>query len=290
MKKALFLYYSQTGQTQRAMDLLAKGFAEVADCETAIYTVSEEFSFPWKMTSFFRAFPRCVLGLAPQLKELPVDLEDYDLIILGGQVWFLSPSLPLQAFLQSSKGHALSGKKVISVVTCRNLWYSTLISIKSGVEKLGGRFLGQITVCEISPIWASFVTTPRWMLTGKKAAFAFFPPAGIREKDFLALEGVGRSLASNWVHSKHESVGTELLKSNLDRPSLRMMDRIGKRFFKFWAGLIQLIAPQPGIWQDFCLIIFRINLIILIVVVAPYTKVVEVIMGGNSTGFRALED
>jgi hypothetical protein len=151
---------------------------------------------------------------------------------------------------------------------------------------MGGTFLGQITVCEISPLWASFVTTPRWMLTGKKTPFAFFPAAGIRENDFLALQAQGRELAENWLKSPNQSVSPELLKSNLDRLSLRMMDRIGHRAFRFWARLIMRIAPNPGPWQDLCLIIFRINLILLIVFVAPYTKVVEVLLGRNSTAFQ----
>ncbi|MGZ3722940.1 MAG: flavodoxin family protein [Bdellovibrionales bacterium] len=286
MKKALFLYYSQTGQTARAMNLLAKGFSQVAECDTAVYTVSEKFAFPWKMTAFFRAFPRCVLGLAPQLVDLPVDLEKYDLIILGGQVWFLSPSLPLQAFFQSDRAQAVRGKKIISVITCRNIWYSALNTLRAAVEKLGGKFLGQITICEISPIWASFVTTPRWMLTGKKEPFAFFPAAGIREEDFAQLEAKGRQMATSWLNSNEQTVSPDLLKSNLDRPSIRLMNKLGFPVFKFWASLIMRVAPQPGLWQDFCLILFRINLIILIVVLAPYTKVVEVLLGRNSTAFQ----
>lgn len=286
MKKALFLYYSQTGQTERAMKTLAKGFAQVAPCATAVYAVDEKFSFPWKMTSFFRVFPRAVLGLAPRLENLPINLDEYDLIFLGGQVWFLSPSLPLQSFLQSKSAQAVRGRKIITVVTCRNLWYSALNSVRTSIQKLGGHFLGQITVCEISPIWASFVTTPRWMLTGNKAPFAFFPAAGIRENDFVALEDLGKKIAADWIGSGENSVSSELLSSNLDRPSLRMMDRIGRRFFEFWARFIMRIAPKAGVWQDFWLILFRINLIILIVTVAPYTKVVEMLSGCNPTALQ----
>jgi hypothetical protein len=124
------------------------------------------------------------------------------------------------------------------------------------------------------------------MLTGKKTPFAFFPAAGIREEDFLELENLGRELASDWLNSGANSVSSELLKSNLDRLSLRMMDRIGRRAFNFWASLIMRVAPRPGLWQDIWLIIFRINLIILIVIVAPYTKVIEVLLGRNSTALQ----
>lgn len=293
MKKALFLYYSQTGQTERAMNTLAEGFRELsgAQVDIATYTVAEKFAFPWKITGFFRAFPRSVLGLAPRMNPLTVNLADYDLIFLGGQVWFLSPSIPLHSFLQADEAKALAGKRVITVLTCRNLWYSALKVLRAGINALGGQFLGQITVCEISPLWASFVTTPRWMLTGKKGAFAFFPPAGIREQDFAALSQLGRNLGQSFAQSGGEGVNQELLTSNLDRIALRMMDRIGRRVFTPWARTIVRIAPNPGWWQDFWLIIFRINLIFLIVLVAPYTRVVEVLLGRwNSTALATLKD
>lgn len=278
-KKALFLYYSQTGQTQHAMDTLAKGFAKASGCDVESYTVVEKFTFPWKMRDFFRAFPRCVLGLAPRFGSMPVKFDDYDLVILGGQVWFLSPSLPLQSLLQSSQAEGLKGKPVIVLVTCRNLWYSAARLVRESLQTIGAKYLGQITVCEISPLWASFVTTPRWMLTGKKEPFAFFPAAGIREGDFTALENLGQKLGESWVASGGRSVAPGLLKSNLDRLSLRLMDRIGRNFFQVWARTLLRIAPKPGIWQDFCLILFRLNLVVLIVVVAPCTKVAEVFWG-----------
>ena len=285
MKKALFLYYSQTGQTERAMQMLSKGFGQMADCETFAYTVSEDFNFPWKMTSFFRAFPRCVLGLAPPIKNFPANLEDYDLIFLGGQVWFLSPSLPLWSFLQSDHARALRGKKIITVVTCRNIWYSALKSVIKSINEWGGIFLGQITICEVSPLWASFVTTPRWMLTGNKEPFAFFPAAGIREEDFIKLEVLGRDLAKSWLNSNESTVDQNLLKSNLDRPSLRLMNKIGYPVFKFWARLIMRVAPHSGLSQDIWLILFRINLLVLIVLITPYTKMVEVFLGKKSAAF-----
>jgi hypothetical protein len=291
MKKVLFLYYSQAGQTERAIKLLAKGFAQVGGCDVESYTVSEEFRFPWSMRSFFRAFPRCVLGLAPDLKRLPVDLEAYDLIVIGGQVWFLSPSLPLQSLLSSPQARQLKGKSVVTLVTCRNLWYSASRIIQGALETLGAKFLGQVTICEISPIWASFVTTPRWMLTGKKNPFLFFPPAGIREQDFAALEARGRELGEAWIRFGGEGLHSRF-GSNLDRLSLRLMDRIGRSFFEVWSRVIMGLCPKPGLAQDLILVLFRINLVALIVVLAPCTKLVEWMIadrGGNFGRQRSSE-
>lgn len=284
MKRTLFVYYSQAGQAALAIETLARPFGPA--CEVVRFEASETFSFPWSITRFFRAFPRCVRGYAPAPHELNIDWDKYDLVVLGYQVWFLSPSLPFQGFLQSPEARGLHGKKVITVLTCRNLWYSASRLVREQLLKLGADHLGQITVCERSPLWASFVTTPRWMLTGRRNAFGFFPAAGIQAEDFKALADVGVRLARSWTESGGLEVDRRLLTSNLDRLSLRLMDRIGRRFFRIWASLIVMLAPQPGRWQDFMLILFRLNLIALIVSVGPCTKIVELLVGNDSKLFQ----
>ncbi len=284
MSRTLFLYYSQTGQSAEAIETLARSFQP--DCDIVRFECEETFNFPWSMSGFFRAFPRCVRGLAPRTKPTGVDWEKYDLIVLGYQVWFLSPSLPFQGFLKSPEAHGLRGKKVVTVLTCRNLWYSASKTVRGALIKLGAEFLGQVTICELSPLWASFVTTPRWMLTGRKNAFSFFPPAGIQAADFTALAAVGRQLHRSWSESHGQTIERELLKSNLDRVSLRLMDRIGNRFFRAWAPAILALAPRPGPWQDILLILFRLNLIALIVSVGPCTKIIELLVGNDSKLFQ----
>ena len=280
MKRTLFLYYSQAGQAAEAIEALARPFGP--ECDVVRFETSESFAFPWSVTDFFRAFPRCVRGDAPAPRGLNIAWDRYDLVVLGYQVWFLSPSLPFQGFLQSAEARGLRGKRVITLLTCRNLWYSASRVAREKLLKLEADFLGQITVCEKSPLWASFVTTPRWMLTGRKNAFAFFPPAGIQAEDFQVLADVGTKLARSWKDSNGREVDRRLLTSNLDRLSLRLMDRIGRRFFRIWASVIAALAPQPGLWQDFVLILFRLNLIALIVSVGPCTKIIELLVGNGS--------
>jgi hypothetical protein len=274
MKKALILSYSQTGQTLSAATELIFGLRDFGSCESMSLMVEEVFPFPWGFSNFFRAFPRCVLGQAPRLAKLDVNFSQYDLIILAGPVWFLSPSLPLQSFLNSPEAQGLKGKNVIVLLSCRNLWYSAARIMKEKLVKLQAHYLGHISICEISPLWASFVTTPRWMLTGKKEAFAFFPAAGIREIDFKNMTTIGKHLSL-----KLNSASPELKPftiTNLNRLSLLLMEKIGRRFFEAWAGLINAIAPQTGIAQDLLLVMFRVNLVLLILCLVPTTKLVEV--------------
>ena len=53
-KKVLIIYYSQCGQTKKAIDEFACGLA--ASCEITHLEISpkEPFDFPWKITNFFQ--------------------------------------------------------------------------------------------------------------------------------------------------------------------------------------------------------------------------------------------
>ena len=276
MKKVLIISYSHTGQTETAISSLLRGLQKHVECDVREIQSQEKFGFPWKMRDFFRAFPRCQRGPVPAIRPLEIQWENYDLVICAYQVWFLSPSLPFQGFLQSEIARGLKNKKVITVVTCRNLWQSALARVKKTLQDLGAQHLGQITLCETGPVWASFVTTPRWMLTGKKAAFWFFPEAGLASSDFAGLQSKGEALGKAWAISSGTAWAQNELGANRESVSLELMDKIGQKFFWFWSGLIQRGSKGPGVWQDFLLVLFRANLILLILAVLPLTKIYEI--------------
>lgn len=276
MKKALIIYYSQAGQTATAVKVFTAGLSLSHSCETVPVQCQEAFAFPWKMTSFFRAFPRCHRGPFPQAEVTPsLPWKDYDLIVLAYQVWFLSPSLPVRGFLSSPSAAGLASRNVLTLVTCRNLWQSAALKVRDHLRCLEAVHVGQITICERSPLWASFVTTPRWMLTGKKDAFSIFPEAGISTQEFASLEEMGRRVGVS-VQECSDTYG-----ANLNRVSLELMDWIGSRFFRLWSKIIVQIAPRAGRLQDGVLVMFRLNLMLLIISVGPCTKIFESIVGND---------
>jgi hypothetical protein len=208
-----------------------------------------------------------------------VDFANYDLMVIAYQVWFLSPSLPVQALLQSEIAPEIfKDKQVVALCTCRNLWYSASRLMHQSLEQLGAKWLTQITVCERSPLWASFVTTPRWMLTGRRDAFAFFPAAGISESDFRELQSSLMRFIQSWSVDR-KSPEVLKYKSNLDRLSLRCMDRFGRGCFEIWAALIVRYAPREGLWQDVWLVLFRANLVLVILSVGLASKLLEIVYG-----------
>jgi hypothetical protein len=282
-KKALIICYSQMGQTQDAIAAFLRGFAKHVVVDRIAIEPVEKFPFPWKMRTFFRVFPRCIQGPVPSVENANVDWDQYDLIVLGYQVWFLSPSLPMQGFLNSSCAVGLRGKRVVTLVTCRNLWIAALNRISAKLGNLGAEFIGQITLCERNSVLASFVTTPFWIFTGRKRGLRFLPPAGIAMEQFATLEPKGEHLGQ-WLADGGDRCSVAdsgVLGSNQESVSLAMMEWIGVRFFRFWAGLIYACAPKVGFAQDFLLVLFRLNLVVLILAVVPCAKIFEILVGND---------
>src|SRR5258707_13402758 len=126
MKKVLVIQYTQSGQLS---DVLRNFTAPLASAEGIALTVETlrpktPFPFPWPILRFFDTFPETVYLDAPELEALSVNAgERFDLVILGYQAWFLSPSLPTTAFLRSDAAKKLlKDTPVVTVVACRDMW------------------------------------------------------------------------------------------------------------------------------------------------------------------------
>jgi hypothetical protein len=289
MKKALIVYYSQAGQTERAVEHLERGLGGALATDKRRLEPEEPFKFPWSMRNFFRAFPRCVQSVAPRTRPLDLCWDDYDLVLLAYPVWFLSPALPMQGFLLSEEARGLRGKTVITVATCRNLPVSAGIWMKDHITALGGHFAGQIAACELAPMWASFVTTPRWMLTGHKDAFWFFPPAGLSDSSYAHIEATAAGIGQAWAASNGDPSRLTAPGSNLNRVSLLLMDRIGHDvFFRPWSRLVLRLFPKPGLGQDLLLVLFRISLVVLIICGTPCIRIFEWSVRNSSSWIRKL--
>ena len=126
MKRILVIHYSQSGQLNRITERFTQPLVDSPDFDVVFECLRplEEFPFPWPLFQFLDAFPECVHLDAPALHPLRVKPDqDFDLVILAYQVWFLSPSLPVTAFLKGPEaGGLLQGKPVVTLIACRNMW------------------------------------------------------------------------------------------------------------------------------------------------------------------------
>lgn len=282
-RKALLIYYSQCGQTKTALEYFSAELEKTFEISELEVRPKTPYEFPWKMTKFFRAFPRCVKEDYPEINDLTEEFtnKDYDLVVIGYQIWFLSPSLPAQALIHNPDFKKLiKGKDVAGIVTSRNMWISGVGIINKRLQDLGAKSVKNLVLCDTAPAWATFVTTPRWMLTGKKAAFSIFPEAGIARAEFSRAARFAAHISNNAPNDDIFNCSHPQTEGNV------IMEKIGRPFFKCWAAPIYALTDSDGLFRDFLLVLFRINLIILILTLLPLVAILMIIRGEKPNGLH----
>lgn len=237
-RRALVLSYSQTGQTRdAAAALVAPLQAQGWEVDWRLLEVAGGYPFPWSAGEFFDVFPETVLGLAPALKPLGLDgTRPPDLVVLASQVWYLAPSLPVQAFLASADGSLLRDTPVVSVVTCRNMWYAAVRRLHAALDAAGARRVATVVLTDLSPPLATFIMTPRWFLTGRSdPLWGLLPAPGVAPEAFTRAARVGEAIAERGpvpVDTADNWGGAEIEPDNL------ALDLFGSRVFRVWATII----------------------------------------------------
>lgn len=274
-KNVLFIQYSQTGQLSRVVSSISEPLITSLYVNVKTVTIEPEnkYPFPWTLFSFLDVFPESVYLDPPRIKPIDIDKhEEFDLIILAYQVWFLSPSLPIIAFLKSETGKKLlHNHPVITVIGCRNMWTMAQEGVKKLLESTRARLIDNIVMVDQGSSIASFVTTPRWLFSGKKDAFWCFPAAGIAEKDIKNACRFGYAIEHALLEDLEKS-GKPLLRGlnavNTDF-SLIQSEKVGYRSFRIWGKLLRKIGPQGDPKRKPVLLIYLTFLILMIVTVVP---------------------
>lgn len=283
MTRILVLYYSQTGQLTSALESMLKPLAARTDVQIVRQNLEpvEPFPFPWPFFRFLDTFPECVYMDAVPLKPLAFGPEArFDLVILAYQVWFLSPSLPVTAFLKSPAAGVLKDTPVITFIACRNMWISAQEKVKELLAERGARHIDNVVLIDQGPPWATFVTTPRWLLTGKKAGFwKIFPPAGVSDAEIAAAARFGRALADALpqVQSAPGPVLTGLRAAKVN-PGYVAGERIARRSFLVWGRLLRAIGPGGHPLRRLVLVVYAVFLVAMILTVMPVSILLRALL------------
>lgn len=247
MKRVLVVYYTQTGQQREILDRLLSPLHDDPEVELTFHRITpvSDYPFPWDGYTFFDAFPESFLQLPCELE--PVDdhilEQDYDLIILGYQVWYLSPSIPFNSFLKTEAAHKLlRGKPVITVINCRNMWVMAQEKVKRLLHDIGANHVGNIARVDRHLNHVSVITIVHWMMTGRKDAYlGLFPKPGVSDKDIAESDKFGVSILTHLKHGDYSTLQAELLKQEavMIRPALVFTDKRANTLFAKWAKLIR---------------------------------------------------
>jgi hypothetical protein len=184
----------------------------------------------------------------------------------------------MTAFLQSAAGkRLLAGRPVVSVVACRNMWLSAFDTFKTLLAEAGGRLTDHVALTDESHALATFITTPRWMFTGRRDRFLGLPPAGVDARQTAGAARFGAALAEALARDgeKLDQPMLSGLRAVKVMPHLVLSERAGRRAFQVWSGLIRLCG-RAGQWRRIpALVLFLIYLVLLIVTVVPLNLILQ---------------
>ncbi len=282
MKNVLILYYSQSGQLKNVLNniVLPLEQCDEVQCDFREITPVIPYPYPWTFYAFFNVFPESVHLDGCEVKPIKVR-EEYDLIILGYTPWFLSPSIPVTGFLKSRQAkHLFKNKPVVTVIACRDMWLIAQEKMKSLLDDLGARLLDNVVLTDQGKSLYTFVTTPRWMLTGEKNSFWFFPKAGVSEQDINASSRFGKRLCS--ALSKDEEQSDAPMLRNLGAVNVKgkliASERIAHRSFLIWSTLIKKAGRPNSRGRNVVITIYAFFLLALVLTVVPLNMLIRKIM------------
>lgn len=272
-KIALF-YYTQTGQ---ALQIARKVCEPLINAESRVIlkeiVPEEPYPFPWSMDTFFQVFPESRLGIPCKLKPIDLsDILDADLVIVAGQSWYLSHSVPLHSFFQSDDIKTyLKGRKIVTIDGCRNMWIMKQLKTREYIHQIGADYVGSIVLQDMAPNLVSVITIVRWLLYNKQEATRFLPAAGVSPSDINNATRFGEILLETLKSGSFESLQESLMDKKAIKfiPSLYFIEKNGFRLWGYWAKFIYKKAPDPGPKRKPYLMVFMYYLFFVLYVISP---------------------
>ncbi len=246
MKCILVIYYTQSGQLKEIADNFVAPFQKQG-IPVDFYEIQMEtpYPFPWTNESFFGAFPESFLELPQPIKAMPPDIEtqEYDLVVLAYQVWYLSPSIPVTSFLKSEQARVLlEGKPVVTLSGTRNMWIKAQEKVRNMLVKKGARIVANIALTDRHYNHISVLTIVHWLFTGKKDKYlGIFPLPGVSQKDITNATQYGELVLNHSQKGEYQqSLQKEIVAQGgvQVKPFLLSAEKKANRLFGIWAKAI----------------------------------------------------
>jgi hypothetical protein len=268
-KKVLAIFFSQSGQLGEIIDNFTTPLTQSgATVEIVRVHPKSEYPFPWKGDTFFSQMPDCVLGKQTELEQFSLQESKYDLIILGYQAWFLSPSIPVNSLLSTPEFQAvLKDTPVITITGARNMWISAFERIRNMLVKAGANLVGNIALVDRHHNFVSFITIFYWMGTGKKGRFLnIFPKPGVADEDIRHTSEFGMIASKHLETGNWDNLQQELVDQKAVEIKYRLMyiESKASKIFNIWANII-VKRKNRGPWLQ----LFKYYLIIALFFAAP---------------------
>jgi len=277
LKKVLVVYYSQSGQLLDISKNVTKELEDSNEVDLSFYEIKlkKDYPFPWDKKTFYNTFPETFLQVPTELVDLdnPILKEKYDLIILSYQVWYLSPSIPINSFLTSEIAKSLlKNTSVITVIGCRNMWIMAQEKMKKLLVQNQANLVGNIALVDRHINHISVITILHWMMKGVKTRFlGIFPKPGVSDKDIEESIKFGPVILKNLLQNNYKNLQNELLDKGAVKikPFLIVMDKRANILFGKWANFINSKGVANSDKRQPFIKLFSIYLSVAIWLIAP---------------------
>lgn len=273
MKNVLVIYYSQSGQLESIARNIADPLLNSSEINVRFHEIQLEkgFPFPWNSEAFFDVFPESFLQIPTALKPVSPEILNtkFDLILLNYQVWYLSPSIPINSFLKSPEAKILlNNTPVITISGSRNMWILAQEKIKKLLKQNNAQLKGNIALVDRAGNLISVVTIFDWMLSGiKRKYLGIFPLPGVSDKDIKESSEFGKAILSCLNDNNLENLQSKLVELDAVRvkPFLITVDRTGNKIFTMWSNFIVKKGESRKKWLK----VFKMYLFVAIWVISP---------------------
>jgi len=245
-KRILVLHYTQTGQLAKLLDSVLEPLHpdDSLEIDRVEIKVKNPFPFPWSKRAFFNVFPETYLGVPVEIETPGLDPDKkYDLILLGWQAWYLSPSLPVTSFLKSGEAADLfRNTPVVTISACRNMWIMAYEKLRTQLLQYNSVVYGNIALVDPFPNLVSVLTVVGWMIYGKKENYkSWLPPAGVSDEEIRKASRFGDIIRREVKKDQVAMLNQSLLKAGSVKikPDLMILEARGNKLFGFWARYIR---------------------------------------------------
>jgi len=279
MKKVLVLYYSQSGQIKSVVNSFCSDLVTSDDVEVTFQNIKPvvKYPYPWPFYTFFDAFPEAIYMDGCDVEPFESQ-ERYDLIILSYSVWFLAPSIPITGFLKSAQAKRLfKDTPVITLIACRDMWVMAQEKMKVLLENVEAKLIDNVVLTDQGGSLYAFITTPRWLFTGLKNPFWFFPAAGVAPKEIRETSRFGKRLVSalqDDEEKENKPLLTDMGAVNVNG-KLLATEKIATKSFLIWGNLIKKAGKSGSFSRKVVISIYAVFLVTLVLTIVPLNMLVR---------------
>jgi len=280
-RNILVIYYSQTGQLEDIVKNVAKPFeAQKEEYDITYYNIQlkKDFPFPWSGDVFFNTFPESYLQIPSEILPPPEEVlnKNFDLILFGYQVWYLTPSIPVISFLKSGYAEKImKDTPVVTISGTRNMWMLSQEKLKVYLRDLGAKLVGNIALVDRHDNYTSVLTILRWMTTGQKEKSGMLPAAGVSEEEISGSVKYGEIIERHFNNNDFENLQPDLVKNGAVeiRPFLVRVEKVGNKIFTVWSNLIIKKKEKRPLLIKF----FKVYLMAAIWIISPIVLVLHLL-------------